>query len=255
MNLIEVTKVSKFFRRGTRKLLREQVRELFRRQREPGFQALRNVTFRVAEGESVAIIGSNGAGKSTLLSLVAGLARPDEGTVRVNGRVAALMELGSGFHPDLTGTENVMLNAALLGFDERHVREKLPAITEFAEIGDFIREPIRTYSTGMVVRLAFSIAIHVDPNVLIVDEVLGVGDDHFQEKCLASIGKFRREGRTMLCVSHNPRMVLSFCDRAIWLDHGRLILDGEAAAVLHAYTAYSADPSIGLPQPAPAVYA
>jgi ABC-type polysaccharide/polyol phosphate transport system ATPase subunit len=253
MNLIEAAHVSKIFRRASRKLLREQVRELLRSDGESGFYALRDVSFHVTEGESVGIVGSNGAGKSTLLSLVAGLATPDEGTVKVRGRIAALMELGSGFHSDLTGMENIMLNAALLGFNGRQVRERLPAIIEFAEIGEFIHQPIRTYSSGMVMRLAFSIAIHVDPTILIIDEVLGVGDSHFQEKCVSVIANFRREGRTMLCVSHNPQMVLTYCDRAIWLDHGRLVLDGESTAVMNAYSAYSADPSIGLPQaPSPA---
>jgi ABC-type polysaccharide/polyol phosphate transport system ATPase subunit len=201
----------------------------------------------VSEGESVAIIGSNGAGKSTLLSLIAGLAAPDMGTVTVRGRIAALMELGSGFHPDLTGIENTLLNASLLGFDQKQIRERLPAIIEYSEIGEFIQQPIRTYSSGMVARLAFSIAIHVDPAILIVDEVLGVGDRHFQEKCVESIAKLRHEGRTMLSVSHNPRLVHGFCNRAVWLDHGRIVMDGEAAAVMKEYTAWSANPAAGLP--------
>jgi ABC-type polysaccharide/polyol phosphate transport system ATPase subunit len=248
MNLIEVDHVSKIFRlRAGGKLLREQIRELLHPDREAGFYALRDVSFRVTDGESVAIIGANGAGKSTLLSLIAGLTAPDSGTVTVSGRIAALMELGSGFHPDLTGIENTMLNASLLGFDEKHIRDRLPAIVEFAEIGDFINEPIRTYSSGMVVRLAFSIAIHADPAILIVDEVLGVGDSHFQEKCFASIEKFRREGRTMLAVSHNPKLVFGFCDRAIWLDHGRMVLDGDAATVMEEYSLWSANPAAGLP--------
>jgi len=245
MNLIEVVDVSKTFQRASRQLLREQLWNLLKpKQAESGFQALRNVSFKVAEGESVAIVGANGAGKSTLLSVVAGLAPPDTGTVTVRGRIAALLELGSGFHPDLTGVENVTLNAALLGFNEAQVRKNLDAIVEYAEIGEFIHEPIRTYSSGMVVRLAFSVAIHVDPSILIVDEVLGVGDSHFQEKCRGSIEKLRREGKTLLCVSHSASMVLDYCDRAIWLDHGQVILDSDAATVLKEYTAYSADPAM-----------
>lgn len=192
----------------------------------------------MAEGESVAIIGANGAGKSTLLNLIAGLAQPDEGAIHVRGRVAALLELGSGFHRDLTGIENVALNAALLGFNERQLVQRMPEIFEFAELGDFIREPIRTYSSGMIVRLAFSIAVHVDPSILIVDEVLGVGDSKFQEKCAERIRTLRSEGKTLLCVSHAPAMIRDYCDRAVWLDHGRVVSDGPAAEVLKRYGDY-----------------
>jgi ABC-type polysaccharide/polyol phosphate transport system ATPase subunit len=247
MNIIDVANVSKVFRRAGRKLLREQIRDWLRPDLESGFYALRDVSLRVSEGESVAIIGSNGAGKSTLLSLIAGLATPDKGTVTVKGRIAALMELGSGFHPDLTGVENTLLNASLLGFDQKQIRERMPAIIEFSELGDFIQQPIRTYSSGMVARLAFSIAIHVDPAILIVDEVLGVGDRHFQEKCVESIANLRREGRTMLSVSHNPRLVHGFCNRAVWLDHGRVVMDGDATPVMKEYTEWSANPAAGLP--------
>jgi ABC-type polysaccharide/polyol phosphate transport system ATPase subunit len=249
MRVIEVNNVSKVFRRHTgRRLLREQVMDLFRGAREQDrFYALRNVSFDVGRGESVALIGANGAGKSTMLSLVTGLARPDTGTVRVNGRVAALLELGSGFHPDLTGEENVFMNAALLGFGERDAKQRFPAIVEFAELGDFISEPLRTYSTGMVMRLAFSIAVHVDPAILIVDEVLGVGDAHFQEKCSQKVGELRQQGITMLSVSHSPKMVTDYCDRAIWLHHGEKILDGDTVEVLNAYTEFINNPEALLP--------
>jgi len=249
MHVIEVQNVSKVFRlHSASKLLRERIRELFRPKPGNLLHALRNVSFTVAAAEGVAIVGSNGAGKSTLLSLIAGLTRPDQGSIRVNGRVAALLELGSGFHPDLTGVENVTLNAALLGFTERQANDALPEIVKFAEIGDFIHEPIRTYSSGMVVRLAFSIAVHVDPTILIVDEVLGVGDTHFQEKCLARITELRAQGRTLLCVSHSPRMVLDFCDRAVWLDHGQVVMDGDSGRVMKDYLAYCSNPAAGLPQ-------
>jgi len=244
MNLIEVVNVSKTFRRASRRLLREQLWSLLRPKQDAGFQVLRNINFKVAEGEGVAIVGANGAGKSTLLGVVAGLALPDTGIVTVQGRVAPLLELGSGFHPDLTGVENVTLNAALLGFNEQEVRENLDSIVEYSEIGEFIHEPIRTYSSGMVVRLAFAVAIHVDPSILIVDEVLGVGDTHFQQKCRGSLAKLRRAGKTLLCVSHSGAMVLDYCDRAIWLDHGQIIMDSDAATVLKEYTAYSANPEL-----------
>ena len=238
MPLIEVNSVSKLFRcNGRRRLLRHQIIDLFRRRSEEDyFPAVRNVSFTVEKGEAVALIGGNGAGKSTILSLVTGLVKPTSGTVKVNGRVAALLELGSGFHPDLTGEENVYVNAALLGFTEKEARENFASITEFAGVGDFMKQPMRTYSSGMMVRLAFSIAIHVKPAILIVDEVLAVGDAQFQEKCLARVAEMRKKKMTMLCVSHSPQMVKMFCDRAIWLEHGQVVLDGPAARVLDAYT-------------------
>jgi ABC-type polysaccharide/polyol phosphate transport system ATPase subunit len=237
MSLIDVQNVSKVFRLHTRpKLLREQLWDILRPTTREPFYALRNVSLEIAEGESVAIIGANGAGKSTLLNIIAGLAHPDEGSVRIRGRVAALLELGSGFHPDLTGIENVALNAALLGFTEQQLRQRLPKIFDFAELGDFVHEPLRTYSSGMVIRLAFSIAVHVDPAILIVDEVLAVGDSHFQEKCATRIRTLRAEGKTLLCVSHSPAMIREYCDRAVWLHHGRLMMDGPAMSVLQSYT-------------------
>lgn len=237
MTLIHVDNVSKQFRRHiARKLIREQVRDLFRRDPQQHFYALRSVSFSVSEGESVAIIGGNGAGKSTLLSIIAGLCKPDSGSVVINGRVAPLLELGSGFHPDLTGAENVLVNAALLGFTKREAMAKLSELVDFSEVGDFINEPIRTYSTGMVMRLAFSVAVHVDPAILIVDEVLGVGDSHFQEKCVRKIKQLRDQGTTLLYVSHSAQMVRDFCTRAIWLNSGEMMMDGD---VKHALDAYS----------------
>ena len=184
----------------------------------------------------MAVIGPNGAGKSTLLSLVAGLSRPDRGAISVNGRIACLLELGSGFHPDLTGTENVTLNAALLGLTRKRTAELFDEIVDFSGIGEeFINEPIRTYSTGMVMRLAFSVAINVDPDVLLVDEVLAVGDAAFQEKCFQKVHAFRNSGKSLLCVSHASGMVQELCDQAIWLDHGELVMGGAIADVMEAY--------------------
>lgn len=248
MSVIEVKNVSKVFRRNTgRKLVREQIRDLFRPRNNDTFHALRNVSLTVDHREGVALIGANGAGKSTMLSLIAGMARPDGGSIHVEGRVAALLELGSGFHPDLTGAENIMMNAALLGFSERQAKQEFDNIVEFSEIGDFIGEPIRTYSSGMSVRLAFSIAVHVDPAILMIDEVLGVGDSHFQDKCAQKLSELRAAGKTLLCVSHSPPTVLQFCERAIWLHHGEVILDGDAKSVLQAYLDYSASPDMPLP--------
>lgn len=234
---IELHEVWKSFRRHTgRMLLRTHAEKFFsRRDRMEPFHALKGVSFRMEPGESLAVVGANGAGKSTLLSLVAGLVPPDRGTVGINGRIAALLELGSGFHPDLSGTENVSLNAALLGLGRRRTKEVLAEIVEFSELGDFMDEPLRTYSSGMVMRLAFSVAINVDPDILLVDELLAVGDRAFQAKCFAKVLDFRRRGKTILCVSHAAGMVQELCSRAIWLDHGELMVDGPIAEVVDAY--------------------
>jgi ABC-type polysaccharide/polyol phosphate transport system ATPase subunit len=235
--VIELVGVSKSFRHGAgTKLLRTYVRDLFVKSEGKNFFALRNVSFRVEDGESLAVVGRNGAGKSTLLSLIAGLADPVEGRIAVSGRVAALLELGAGFHPDLTGVENLRLNASLLGLSRKRTEEVFQDILTFAGIGDFVYEPIRTYSMGMTMRLAFAIAIHVDPEILIVDEVLAVGDQAFQEKCQQRIREFRARGKTLLFVSHSGPLVRELCSRALWLDHGKLLLDGPVDEVLAAYT-------------------
>jgi len=226
----------RFPRSADRLLLRTQLKQLFSRAapHEP-FYALKNVSFRVAPGESVAILGANGAGKSTLLSLVAGLAPADGGSVMVRGNVAPLLELAAGFHGDLTGAENLSLNAALLGIGKKQLCGVAAAIIEFSELGEFMNEPLRTYSSGMVMRLAFSVAINIDPDVLLIDEILAVGDAAFQAKCFERVLDFRRRGKTILCVSHAPAMVQKLCDRAIWLDHGDLMLDGPLTEVADAY--------------------
>ncbi len=237
MAVIEFEHVSKrFMHSGGAKLLRAHVEERFRRRRQHEvFYALKDVSFEVGRSESLAVIGGNGAGKSTLLSLVAGLCAPSEGSIAVRGRVAALLELGSGFHPDLTGAENVRLNASLLGLSRRRTDEAFESIVDFSEIRDFIQDPIRTYSSGMIMRLAFSVAIHVDPDILIIDEVLAVGDQHFQAKCFDRILQFKQAGKTLLFVSHGPDLIRQLCDRAIWLDHGHLRMAGPPAQVLEAY--------------------
>lgn len=249
MSLIEVSNVSKVFNLSAgRKLFRHQVADMFRPRREEDyFHALKNVSFTVERGESVALIGANGAGKSTILGLVAGLAEPSKGTVKVDGPVAALLELGSGFHPDLTGKENVFVNASLLGYSEQKAKDSFESIVKFADIGDFINEPVRTYSSGMMIRLAFAVAVHVDPAVLIVDEVLAVGDARFQEKCHRHVAEMRKHKLTMLCVSHSPATINVFCDRAIWLDRGEIVMDGKAASVTEAYARYMNTPGAMIP--------
>ena len=238
MHAITVESVSKIYHRHTgQRLLRDRALSWFRRRSEPAepFYALRGVSFTLDHGESVALVGHNGAGKSTLLSLVSGLTYPDEGRVKVNGRVGALLELGSGFHPDLTGTENIHLNAALLGYTERQTKESMDEIVDFAELRDFIDEPIRTYSTGMVMRLAFSVAVRMSPDILILDEIMAVGDHAFQLKCFEKVREFREQGKTILCVSHAAASLADMCTRAIWLDHGQLVLDGDLQSVVGAY--------------------
>src|ERR1700691_549137 len=235
MSVIEFHNVSKSYHRHPgQMLLRNHMTQFFRRERRDRFFALKQVSFTLERGESLAVIGSNGAGKSTLLGLVAGLSKPDEGAVRVDGQVAALLELGSGFHYDLTGRENARLNAALLGLSRKRANAAFEPIVEFSGIGEFIAEPLRTYSTGMVMRLAFAVAANRDPDILLIDEVLAVGDAAFQAKCIDKVHEFRNAGKTLLCVSHSG-MIRQLCDRAIWLDHGGLILSGTVGDVFEAY--------------------
>ena len=233
---IVLNEVWKSFSRHTGQMLVcQRLKNLLHSRRMEKFDALRGVSLSLYHGETVGVIGHNGAGKSTLLNLATGLCQPDRGSVHVDGRIAALLELGAGFHPDLTGAENVRVNAALLGLSRRDVREKFDAVVEFAEIGDFIDEPLRTYSSGMIMRLAFSVAVTVDPDILIIDEVLGVGDVAFQAKCFERILQFRNSGKTILCVSHSSETLKGFCTRAVWLDHGRVLDDGPVGRVLEAY--------------------
>ncbi|MDW8106673.1 MAG: ABC transporter ATP-binding protein [Armatimonadota bacterium] len=197
--------------------------------------ALQNVSFTIRKGETVGIIGQNGSGKSTLLGIIARVYKPTSGTIEVNGRVAPLLELGAGFHPDLTGLENIYFNGVILGLTRKQVAERLDAIVQFAELEGYIDAPIRTYSSGMLMRLGFAIAAHVDADILLVDEVLAVGDARFQQKCYDKILQFQREGRTILFVSHDMEAVQRVAQRVLWLDKGILRADGEAHTVIDAY--------------------
>jgi ABC-2 type transport system ATP-binding protein len=188
--------------------------------------AVRDVSFSVADGESVALLGHNGAGKSTILKLLAGTIQPSAGTVTSRGRIAPLLELGAGFHPDLTGRENIFMNAAVLGLPRRYVRAHIEEIIEFSGLDDSIDMPVRFYSSGMYARLGFSVAVHVDPEILLIDEVLAVGDVEFQEKCLVRMQELRAEGRSMILVTHSPDQAQQFADRVLVLDHGQLVHDG-----------------------------
>jgi ABC-type polysaccharide/polyol phosphate transport system ATPase subunit len=203
--------------------------------RPDAIQALRDVTFSVERGEAFGVIGTNGSGKSTLLRIIAGIIRPTSGTVEVNGRLSALLELGSGFSPEFTGRQNVFLNASILGLSQEETESRFAIIERFAEIGDFIDRPIRTYSTGMVLRLAFAVVAHVDPEILIVDEALAVGDIAFRQRCMRRIHDLRANGTTILFVSHESGDVKALCERCVWLERGSLKMLGSADDVIAAY--------------------
>jgi lipopolysaccharide transport system ATP-binding protein len=197
--------------------------------------ALEEVTFEVARGEAFGLIGGNGSGKSTLLKLVAGMLRPTTGQLAVDGRVAALIELGAGFHPEISGRENVYINGAVLGLSRREIDKRYRGIVEFSGLGDFMEEPVKNYSSGMYVRLGFAVAVHTDPDVLLVDEVLAVGDEAFAHRCLRRIEEFLAAGKTLLLVSHSLDMVAELCDRVVWLDRGHQRLTGDPRRVIDAY--------------------
>jgi lipopolysaccharide transport system ATP-binding protein len=240
MTIIEFENVSKKFtiHRGGGDSIQERFAGLLRpRVRGEEFWALRDVSFSVGKGESLGLVGHNGAGKSTALKLMTRILEPTSGRVAMNGRVAALLELGSGFHPDLSGRENVFLNGSLLGFSRREMLARLPEIVDFAEIGDFIDLAVKHYSSGMYTRLAFAVATAVDPDILITDEVLAVGDESFQRKCMDRIYRFRQQGKTIIFVSHALETVRTLCDHAVWLDHGQARLVGSAGQVIDAYLA------------------
>lgn len=218
----------------------DTLRELFAKFFRPrhdfhDFEAIKNISFEVRQGEMVGILGRNGSGKSTLLKIIAGVYRPSSGRVEVHGTIAPLIELGAGFHPELTGRENILLNGLLLGFSKQEMLERERKIVEFAEIGDFIDAPVKQYSSGMFTRLAFSVATEVNPQILLVDEILAVGDADFQTKCFERIDRFRDAGKTILFVTHSVGQVLKHCNRAILLDKGQLMLDGVPEQVVRFY--------------------
>ena len=242
MNAIEVRDVRKTYRRyGRRKsfgtlksamLSGRLARDLAA---DHSFDALKGVSFDVPAGETFGIVGRNGSGKSTMLKLIAGIGRPTSGDVQVHGRVSALIELGAGFHPEISGRDNVFINGMMLGLSKREVASRFDEIVAFAELEDFIDEPVKTYSSGMYMRLGFSVAINVDPDVLLVDEVLAVGDEAFTHKCLDKFADFRRRGRTVLLVTHSLDLVARFCDEALWLDQGIVRGQGDPRRVIDAY--------------------
>lgn len=210
----------------------------FRKKYHHDFYALRGVSFEVKRGETIGIIGKNGSGKSTLLKVLTGVLTPSSGTARVHGKVSSLLELGVGFNPELTGLENVYFNGAVLGFSKEEIDRKLNEILEFADIGEFIGQPVKTYSSGMQVRLAFAVAVSVDPDVLIVDEALAVGDMSFQKKCMEKIVSFREAGKTIIFCSHDIHAVSALCDRAIWLKDGSVADIGKSDVVISSYVSW-----------------
>jgi ABC-type polysaccharide/polyol phosphate transport system ATPase subunit len=211
---------------------------LTRRPHHVVFPALESVSFEVERGETIGIIGQNGAGKSTLLKLLCGVTRPSSGSLETQGTIASILELGTGFHPEFTGRDNAALNAAILGLTAVEVRQRLPAIIEFSELGSFIDRPVKTYSSGMYMRLAFSVAVNVDPDILVIDEALAVGDGHFQKKCIDRIREFQDAGKTILFCSHSLYYVSSICRRTLWLDHGRVMRYGPSLDVVHDYETF-----------------
>jgi len=240
-NAIEFDKVAKRFRmdRSRPRSFQEALVAAFQRKLilpgEREFWALKDVSFEVPRGATVGLIGPNGSGKSTSLNLIARIFEATSGEVRVNGRVTALLELGAGFHPELSGRDNIHLNGALMGLSRREIKRKVDAIIEFSEVSSFIDVPVKLYSSGMYVRLGFSVAVHLDPEILLVDEVLAVGDAAFQHKCMTRIGEMRRSGVTILLVSHDLGTVQALCERAVWFDHGLVRKVGNSTDVAMAY--------------------
>jgi ABC-type polysaccharide/polyol phosphate transport system ATPase subunit len=242
VNAIQVRDVHKVYRRYSRRrqfatlksalLSGSVLRDL---RPDAVFEALKGVSFDVPKGKTFGIVGRNGSGKSTMLKLIAGIGKPTAGTVRVHGRVSALIELGAGFHPEISGRENVYINGLMLGLSRQEIAQRFDDIVRFAELADFIDAPVKTYSSGMYMRLGFAVAINVDPDVLLVDEVLAVGDEAFTHKCLDKFAEFRRRGRTILLVTHSLDLVTRFCDQALWLDSGVVRADGDPKRVIDAY--------------------
>lgn len=210
------------------------------------FEAVSNVSFEVPKGEIVGIIGRNGSGKSTLLKIIAGVYRPTAGRVAVSGSIAPLIELGAGMHPELTGRENILLNGLLMGYSKREMQRREGNIIDFAEIGEFIDAPVKQYSSGMYMRLAFSVATEIDPEILVVDEILSVGDLGFQQKCFKRLDEFREAGKTILLVSHTMNQVVELCDRVMVMEKGRVLMDGDPVEAVELYKSYAASEELVL---------
>lgn len=234
---IKVDHVDKYFdiyydRANT---LKERLLFLTRNKRKEKRQILKDINFNIHQGESVALIGVNGSGKSTLLKLMTQIIYPNKGKIETYGKLTSLLELGAGFHPDFSGRENIYFNASIFGLTRKEIDSRLNQIIEFSELQDFIDNPVRTYSSGMYMRLAFSVAINVDADILLIDEILSVGDEHFQQKCFAKMRQLKEEGKTMVFVTHSMDAVRNLCSRAIWLYEGQVEMDGDSNEVIQEY--------------------
>lgn len=230
----DLTKVYHLYEKNT-----DRIKETFLKKRySKDHYALNHIDLDVKKGESVGIVGTNGSGKSTLLKLITGVVSPSEGELKTQGKIAALLELGAGFNPEYTGLENIYLNGTMMGYTEKEMEERVPEIIEFADIGDFIYQPVKTYSSGMFARLAFSVSISVEPDILIVDEALSVGDTRFQVKCIDKMTELRDKGTTILFVTHSIEQIKRFCTRTIWIRDGQIVRDGEASIVVDLYDNY-----------------
>jgi len=233
---IEVKNVHKKFKLIYDKPFTLKERLIFWKNTKVGYnEVLKGVDLKIKKGESVALIGVNGSGKSTLLKLMTKIIYPNKGEIKVNGKLTSLLELGAGFHPDFTGIENIYFNASIFGLSAREIDSRVQDIIDFSELGEFIESPVRTYSSGMYMRLAFSVAINVDAEILLIDEILAVGDKHFQDKCYAKLHELKKEGKTIVIVSHSTNSVEKLCDRAVWLYDGKIREDGDTKKVLDDY--------------------
>ena len=233
---IEVNDVDKSFKVYYDKANTLKERILFwNRNRHEVREVLSDITLTIHKGETVALVGINGSGKSTLLKLMTQIIYPNKGTIKTYGKLVSLLELGAGFHPDFSGRENIYFNASIFGLSKKEIDARLDDIIAFSELGEYIDNPVRTYSSGMYMRLAFSIAINVDAEILLIDEILAVGDQHFQERCYEKMMELKKEGKTMVFVTHSMSAVKKFCDRAVWLSNGRVRMDGNTEDVVHEY--------------------
>jgi len=215
--------------------LKERLLFLARNKRREKRQILNDINLEIKQGETVALIGVNGSGKSTLLKLMTQIIFPNQGTIETKGKLTSLLELGAGFHPDFSGRENIYFNSSIFGLTRKEIDSRLDEIIEFSELKDFIDNPVRTYSSGMYMRLAFSVAINVDADILLIDEILSVGDQHFQEKCFNKMRELKKQKKTMVFVTHSLESVKNLCDRAIWLDNGKIRMDGNTTEVVDEY--------------------
>ena len=236
---IKITHVSKDFKLYYDKANTLKEKLLFfskkNRSKNDVLHVLKNINLTINKGESVALIGTNGSGKSTLLKLMTKIIYPNKGTISTNGKLTSLLELGAGFHDDFTGRENIYFNASIFGLTRSEIDAKIDEIIEFSELGEFIDNPVRTYSSGMYMRLAFSVAINVQAEILLIDEILAVGDQHFQEKCFAKLKELKKSGKTIVIVTHSMDQVKQFCDRSVWLYKGEIKMDGKTSDVLEEY--------------------